>query len=132
MWLVNGKLLVCERGEVGGLTFHVQHAIGQYTMVAQQKAKIIDGTIRPRSNEPPMTSMTVQAQNSIWYRQNTISGIKAEPGDGATMTFFMPKFARSPMKAFAVREYASEYPQNIHWKQTLRAYQHMFVCGFLR
>ena len=27
-----------------------------------------------------------------------------------------PKFAISPMKGPAVREYASEYPQNIHWK----------------
>jgi hypothetical protein len=46
--------------------FHVQHAIGQYTTVAQQKAKIIDGRMRPRSNDPPMTSCTVTAQKSIW------------------------------------------------------------------
>jgi len=96
------------------LTFQVQQAIGQYTMVAQQKAKIIEGRIRPRSKDPPMTSCTVQAQNSIWYKQKTISGSSAEPGDGADMTFFKPKLAMSPMKGLAVREYAKEYPQNIH------------------
>jgi hypothetical protein len=46
--------------------FHVQQAIGQYTMVAQQKAKIMDGMMRPRSKDPPMTSCTVTAQKSIW------------------------------------------------------------------
>jgi hypothetical protein len=35
------------------------------------------------------------------------------------MTFFNPKFDMSPIKALAEREYASEYPQNIHWKHTL-------------
>lgn len=103
----------------GVLTFQVQHAIGQYTIVAQQKAKIMEGNIRPRSKEPPITSCTVQAQNSIWYKQKTISGNRAEPGDGAAMTFFRPKFAMSPMNGLAVREYAREYPQNIHWKHTL-------------
>jgi hypothetical protein len=48
------------------LAFQVQHAIGQYTIVAQQKAKIMDGMMRPRSKDPPMTSCTVQAQKSIW------------------------------------------------------------------
>jgi hypothetical protein len=90
------------------LTFHVQQAIGQYTIVAQKKAKIIEGRMRPRSNEPPMTSCTVQAQKSIWYKQNTISGSRAEPGEGADMTFLSPKFAMSPMNGLAVREYASE------------------------
>ena len=42
--------------------------MGQYTMVAQRKAKTMEGRIRPRSKEPPMTSWTVQAQNSIWYK----------------------------------------------------------------
>jgi hypothetical protein len=31
-----------------------------------------------------------------------------EPGDGAAITFFMPKFAKSPIKGLAVREYARE------------------------
>lgn len=88
--------------------FHVQQAIGQYTMVAQKKAKIIDGMIRPRSKDPPMTSWTVQAQKSIWYRQKTISGSRTEPGEGADMTFFRPKLSMLPMKGLAVREYASE------------------------
>jgi hypothetical protein len=78
--------------------------MGQYTIVAQQKAKIIDGKMRPRSKDPPITSCTVQAQNSIWYKQKTISGSSAEPGDGADITFLRPKFARSPMKGLAVRE----------------------------
>jgi hypothetical protein len=86
------------------LTFQVQHAIGQYTIVAQQKAKIIEGMIRPRSKEPPITSCTVQAQNNIWYKQKTISGNRAEPGDGADMTFFRPKLSMLPMKGLAVRE----------------------------
>jgi hypothetical protein len=73
-------------------------------MVAQQNAKIILGRMRPRSNDPPITSCTVQAQNSIWYKQKTISGRNADPGDGADMTFFKPKFAMSPMKGEAVRE----------------------------
>jgi hypothetical protein len=55
-----------------------------------------------------MTSWTVQAQKSIWYRQKTISGRRAEPGDGADMTFFRPKLSMLPIKGLAVREYASE------------------------
>jgi hypothetical protein len=100
--------------------------MGQYTIVAQQKAKTMDGMMRPRSKDPPMTSCTVQAQKSIWYKpimcqqctsrplssvccsQKTISGKKADPGDGADMTFFNPKLSMLPMKALAVREYASE------------------------
>jgi hypothetical protein len=35
------------------------------------------------------------------------------------MTFFKPKFASVPMKGPASREYASEYPQKIHWKVVL-------------
>jgi hypothetical protein len=46
------------------LGFHVQHAMGQYTTVAQKKPKTSDGRIRPRSNAPPTTICTVQAQNS--------------------------------------------------------------------
>ena len=42
------------------------------------------------------------------YVQNTISGKKAEPGEGADMTFLRPKLAMLPMKGLAVREYASE------------------------
>jgi hypothetical protein len=38
----------------------------------------------------------------------------ALPGEGAAMTFFIPKLAKSPMKGPAVLEYAKEYPQNIH------------------
>jgi hypothetical protein len=90
------------------LTFQVQQATGQYTIVAQQKAKIMEGKMRPRSKDPPITSCTVQAQKSIWYRQKTISGNSAEPGEGADMTFFRPKFAMSPMNGLAVREYARE------------------------
>jgi len=39
----------------------------------------------------------------------------AFPGDGAAETFLIPKLAMSPIKAEAVLEYASVYPQNIHW-----------------
>jgi hypothetical protein len=35
------------------------------------------------------------------------------------MTFLRPKLSMLPMNALAVREYASEYPQNIHWNVTL-------------
>src|SRR3954464_2877910 len=31
------------------LGFHVQHAIGQYTMVAQRKPNTMEGTMQPRS-----------------------------------------------------------------------------------
>lgn len=55
-----------------------------------------------------MTSCTVQAQKSIWYKQNTISGRSAEPGEGADITFFNPKLSMLPMKGLAVREYARE------------------------
>jgi hypothetical protein len=84
-------------------------------MVAHKKPKIKLGRILPRANAPPTTIWTVQAQKSNWYKQKTISGRTALPGLGATITFFNPKFARSPMKGPAVREYAREYPQNIHW-----------------
>lgn len=67
-----------------------------------------EGTMRPRSKAPPMTICTVHAQKSSWYRQKTISGSSAEPGEGATCTFLSPKLVRSPMKGPAVREYASE------------------------
>jgi len=40
------------------------------TIVAQQKAKIIDGIMRPRSKLPPITSCTVTAQNSLFKQQN--------------------------------------------------------------
>jgi hypothetical protein len=53
-------------------------------------------------------------QNKSWYRQKTISGMTGLPPDGAAITCFMPKFAMSPMKGPAVREYAKLYPQNIH------------------
>lgn len=109
-----------DLGKVDSYAFQVQQAIGQYTMVAQQKAKIMEGRMRPRSKDPPITSCTVQAQKSIWYRpssvsvhaqlrierdvQNTISGRNDEPGDGADMTFFRPKLAILPIKGLAVRE----------------------------
>jgi hypothetical protein len=46
------------------LGFHAQHAIGQYTIVVQQKLKIRDGTIRRRSKETPTTIMVAQAAKS--------------------------------------------------------------------
>jgi hypothetical protein len=48
------------------LLFHVQQAMGQYTMVTQMKEKMIDGKILPRSKEPPTTIWTVVQANIIW------------------------------------------------------------------
>jgi hypothetical protein len=45
--------------------FHTQHAIGQYTRVAQMKMKTIIGTSRPRSAIAPVTIAPVVAQNII-------------------------------------------------------------------
>lgn len=73
-------------------------------MVAQQKAKTMDGRIRPRSKDPPITSCTVHAQNNSWYKQKTISGKSGDPGDGADITSFRPKLAMFPIKGPAVRE----------------------------
>jgi hypothetical protein len=56
---------------------------------------------------------------SQYYSQKTISGRKGDPGEGADMTFLRPKLSMLPIKALAVREYAREYPQNIHWNVTL-------------
>src|SRR4051794_10404508 len=48
------------------LGFHVQQAIGQYTIVVQQKLKIRDGTIPSRSNESPTTIIVAHAANRSW------------------------------------------------------------------
>jgi hypothetical protein len=45
------------------------------------------------------------------------------------MTLRIPKYSILPMKGLAEREYAREYPQNIHWKQTLA--QVSELCGKL-
>jgi hypothetical protein len=43
--------------------FHAQHAMGQYTSVAQQNMKTKAGINRPRSATAPMTIAAVVAQN---------------------------------------------------------------------
>ena len=55
-----------------------------------------------------------------------------DPTDGAALTLIIPKFAKSPMKGPAVREYAREKPQNIHWKVVLAKALGTMIRGHAR
>jgi hypothetical protein len=101
--------------------------MGQYTIVAQQKAKIIDGKMRPRSKDPPITSCTVQAQNSIWYKQKTISGSSAEPGDQRIAP-------EHPLEAYTGKfsRYLSTYKEQTYTPMTANDWNNIASADFRR
>ena len=73
--------------------FHVQHAMGSYTMVDQTNTKTITGPSRARSANAPIASMGVMAANISWKTQNAMDGMRVDPTEGFSRTPFSPKYS---------------------------------------
>ena len=71
--------------------FHVQHAMGSYTIVDQTKTKTMIGPSRARSANAPIASMGVIAANMSWKTQKAMDGMRELPMEGFSRTPLRPK-----------------------------------------